>query len=76
MDTHLAAIAQAVRHDIDRISTVNKVADGTGISYTTLTRRLTAGDFKVPELLAIAQFLRSDPADYFRAVEHCRSAAA
>lgn len=75
MDTNHTAVAQAVRRDIDRISTVNKVADATGISYTTLNRRLTTGDFKVTELIAIAQFLRSDPADYFRDAEHSRSAA-
>lgn len=75
MDTNPTTVAQAVRQDIERISTVNKVAAGTGISHTTLTRRLTTGNFTATELIAIAQFLRSDPADYFRNVEHSRSAA-
>lgn len=70
MDTNPTAVAQAVRRDIDRISTIHKVSDGTGISYTTLNRRLTTGNFTATELIAVAQFLRSDPADYFRDVQH------
>lgn len=75
MDTNPTAVAQAVRQDIERISTINKVATATAIPYTTLNRRLATGNFTATELIAIAQFLRSDPADYFRNIEHSRSAA-
>lgn len=66
MDTNPTTVAEAVRRDIDRISTVHKVAAGTGIAYTTLNRRLATGNFTAVELITIAQFLRSDPADYLR----------
>lgn len=74
MDTNPTAVAEAVRRDIDRISTVHKVAAGTGIAYTTLNRRLATGNFTAVELITIAQFLRSDPADYLRGFANTHAA--
>ena len=74
MDTNPTAVAEAVRRDIDRISTVHKVAAGTGIAYTTLNRRLATGNFTAIELITIAQFLRSDPADYLRGFANTHAA--
>lgn len=58
-------VARAVRKDIERISSVPKIAKATGIPEVTLRRRLTTGDFKASELMRIAAATRTDPTTYF-----------
>lgn len=65
MTATTATVAANVRADINRISTVSAVSRATGISETTLHRRLADGNFTASQLAAIANALRSDPADYF-----------
>lgn len=70
-----AEVAKRVRQDIERISNVSAVARESGIAYVTLQRRLMDGNFKLSELIAVGNTLRTDPREYLRpTVEHSSAA--
>lgn len=77
MDTDAQVVAQAVKSAIMQSDySYRNVCDGTGITITTLNRRLNSprpGKFEVWELIAIADFLAL-PASTFLPVRH-RAAA-
>lgn len=65
MTTATKQVARRVQADIERISNVAAVSRATGISMTTLRRRLVDGNFTAGQLIEIADALRSEPSDYF-----------
>lgn len=54
---------------------ISGIAAEIGMDRTTLGNQLNSGTMRLPDFLALASALDADPADYFSAVEHSRSAA-
>lgn len=60
MNTYSEQIARNAIREIERISTIPRVAREAGIPEVTLRRRLATGDFKVSELEALSRALHVD----------------